>query len=113
VSAGVVELREPYWQIEDLLDRARKTWEEIPSPTAHLGGDESDNEFVGDWAGASPDGYVYAPGSREEIRDATQLLRQATQLLQSACAREWPRCPHGSDATSYEQFKREERADRG
>ncbi|MGA2364421.1 MAG: hypothetical protein ABSG12_02855 [Steroidobacteraceae bacterium] len=108
MSADVVELRDPYWQIEDPLLRGREIWEQIPSPNAHLGGDENDNEFVGDWEGASPAGYMYAPGSREEIREAAQLLRRAVQLLESACAREWPRWPNGSDASSYEEFIRQQ-----
>src|SRR5579859_4753495 len=66
MSATVVEIRKPFWGVEDLLDRIRETWEEIPSPDAHLDADDDDNECVGDWEGATPDGYAYAPGSEVE-----------------------------------------------
>ena len=116
MSATVVEIRKPFWRIEDLLDRIRETWEEIPSPDAHLDADDDDNECVGDWEGATPDGYAYAPGSEVEIQQALQLLMHVERLLSGVCEREWPRCPNGSDGQTYEQFKREQarlRAERG
>ena len=54
--------------------------------------DGEDQEIIGDWPGATPDGYMYAPESDGEIRQAVALLIRTNRLLQAARAREWTRC---------------------
>lgn len=51
--------------------------------------------YIAEYEGATPEGYVYAPGSEDELRDAAELLKRAGRLLQQVRAREWTRCGNG------------------
>jgi hypothetical protein len=85
--APVVALRDPVLLGLDLIDRIHEQLGGIP--TRELGRDEEDREPGA--VGATVDGYVYAPGSEVELREAVSLLDRAARLLESVRARESPR----------------------
>lgn len=105
MSAQVVEIRHPYLRIDELADHIDELIGDIPCPDSHRDYMGEDGKYViGDWEGASPDGYVYAPQSEGELREAAELLTRVDRLLQAVRAREWPRCGNEVDGCTLEAY---------
>lgn len=109
MSADVGDIGEPWRQASDWCERIEEVLEDIPTRASHrlLGFDEAGHEKweLAEFEGASPEGYVYAPGSEEELRAAVELLRRADRLLQAVRAREWTRCGNDDAGTLAEYLQ--------
>lgn len=92
MSAQVVQIRDPVLQAIDLAEHIHELAGSIPDADAHIDYvDEDGVAVIGDWEGASPGGYRYAPGSEAELREALELLWRADRLLQGVLSREYSR----------------------